>query len=189
MLGFHQNLQDDEDLTTYLDFIKYSATLQNLNTECKYNNIECFRYMIKNTNQRIDLGVQSQSERYSFIDPTSYISVQPITGLTLEINIKYTVYTRISSMQLYRQDGQTPEYKLFDMNVLYQRLSLDSIQEINDHKLELSVLQMITIGLTSFSVLMTIVFSLLYLKENRKKKSDAIESLMSGEIAQTTLDD
>ena len=75
------------------------------------------------------------------------------------------------------------------MNVLYQRLSLDSIQEINDHKLELSVLQMITIGLTSFSVLMTIVFSLLYLKENRKKKSDAIESLMSGEIAQTTLDD
>ena len=75
------------------------------------------------------------------------------------------------------------------MNVLYQRLNLDNIQEINDHKLELSVLQMITIGLTSFSVLMTIVFSLLYLKENRKKKSDAIESLMSGEIAQTTLDD
>ena len=75
------------------------------------------------------------------------------------------------------------------MNVLYQRLNLDNIQEINNHKLELSVLQMITIGLTSFSVLMTIVFSLLYLKENRKKKSDAIESLMSGEIAQTTLDD
>lgn len=75
------------------------------------------------------------------------------------------------------------------MNVQYQRLNLETIQEIYDHKNELSILQMITIGLTCLSVLMTIVFSLLYLKENRKKKSDAIESLMSGEIAQTTLDD
>jgi len=57
MLGFHQNLQNDEQLTTYLDFIKYSATLQNSNSDCKYNNIECFKYIIKNTNQRIDLGV------------------------------------------------------------------------------------------------------------------------------------
>jgi hypothetical protein len=46
MLGFHQNLQSDDELTTYLDFIKYAATVKNSNSDCKYSNIECYKYMI-----------------------------------------------------------------------------------------------------------------------------------------------
>lgn len=61
MLGFHQNVEDNEELFTYLDFIKFGVTLQNTNGDCKYGSLECFKYMIKNTNQKIDLGVEGQT--------------------------------------------------------------------------------------------------------------------------------
>jgi len=37
-------------------------------------------------------------------------------------------------MKLLRDDSQVPEYKLYDNNVIYLRLNVDSIKEINDHQ-------------------------------------------------------
>ena len=58
--------------------------------------------------------------------------VEPITGLTLEMNVKYTTYCTIASQALYEDDEESKTFKLFDMEVNYRRNNLESINEITD---------------------------------------------------------
>ena len=53
--------------------------------------------------------------------------VEPITGLTLEMNVKFTTFTTISSYSLYSGESEERNWKLFDMEVRYGRENLDSI--------------------------------------------------------------
>ena len=88
-------------------------------------------------------------------------------------------------MALY--NGQSNEYKLYDMEVAYSRENINSIVEINNKKFELFMLQMITIGLAAFSILLTIIFSIIYLKKRKNRKVDVMETLISDFPGNTVL--
>ena len=88
-------------------------------------------------------------------------------------------------MSLY--NGQSNEYKLYYMQVAYSRENINSIVEINNKKFELFMLQMITIGLAAFSILLTIIFSIIYLRKRKNRKVDVMETLISDFPGNTVL--
>ena len=64
------------------------------------------------------------------------------------------------------------------MEVRYSRRNLDSMNEIGDLRFEKFMLNMITIILASFSMLLIIIFSALYLHSKRKDSKNLIETLI-----------
>ena len=56
--------------------------------------------------------------------------IEPVTGLTLEISLKYTTYSNLSSASLYYSQENLATLKLFDMNIYYGRQNVDSINTI-----------------------------------------------------------
>ncbi len=92
--------------------------------------------------------------------------VEPITGLTLEMSINYTTYTKISPMSL--QTLELVETPLFDTQVQYKMTDVSGISEIHDKKDEMHSLTLITMGLAGLSMLLIIVFGVLLV---RKRKS------------------
>ena len=64
---------------------------------------------------------------------------------------------------------------------------MDGINEIFNTKQEMLILNIISIGLATFSMVMIIVFGVLYCKKRKTKRLDAIESLMEGQSTTLTV--
>mgnify|MGYP006910923266 FL=1 len=68
MLGFHQNVESDDTLSVYLDFISYGTVLENTDSDYLYqNNISSFKYKLKHIEGRINMGIDEQNERYVIV--------------------------------------------------------------------------------------------------------------------------
>ena len=102
--------------------------------------------------------------------------VEPITGLTLEVYIKYKTFTAVSSMSLYNGDNLTHDLPLFEMEVVYRRDDVDSINEIIGVKSEMYLLKVIMIGMASVCMLLIIIFSVLYLKSRKRRITALLKS-------------
>jgi hypothetical protein len=109
------------------------------------------------------------------------VIVDPVTGLTLSLYIKYSTHAEISSLPLYDPTTETSSFQLFDMEIIYTRENVDSLNHIADVKNEMFVLNMITIGFACLSMVLIIIFSVLYLRLRKRRSMDVLDTLLEEE--------
>lgn len=172
MLGFRQGISSSDSLEVFLDFFNTGVALTNTDSDFLFNsNISALKYKIEGGNM-VSVGVEEQNERYITMHPSSYLVVEPVTGLTLEMKVKYSTFCTIASQALYEDEEELKRFKLFDMEVSYRRNNIESVNDIAGLRNENYMLDVIALVLASVSMLMVVVFSLLYLRSKRKGGSE-----------------
>lgn len=97
--------------------------------------------------------------------------VDPITGITLKYEIRYSVSSKFAFLDYYTLNGLGKEYVLYDMSVYYERKDISSIEEIYKSKTSLLISYIIAIVLAGVNMILIVVGAILYRVNSKVKRS------------------